>query len=739
MADEVVSIRFDGTAEGLLAAARSVSSALGNIQKETKSMSAGTVASGVAMGNIMSTVATKAIAMGKDLVGSFQSAASETRKMQGIMGGTAEDVSRLRYAADAVGVSGQTVARSFAMLSTHMVANDKAASQLGVSYKNLDGSMKPPSQLMGEVADKLNSLGKGAERTAMAKKLLGRSFQELNPLLAQGSKGMADLAKEADATGNTLSGKDLAASKMFSMAVKEMHQFVNGLFITLGKTVIPVLGGLATMVDHAAIAIRKFVSGNTAAKDVLKVVGVALGGLLAIVGQYLIVTKAMAVYDSMAATVKAALGIATTAEAASTEAATVAQEGLNLAMEANPIGLIVMAVEGLIVAFVALMKASDTMRNIFTKVMTVLGTVVGDAVGLIVSLFRHMGDVWLNVAGAITKVAAKAFGWVPGLGGKLKSANNAVSDFHKSFDKTLTKVSDSAFKNGGKIGKSVGEGIGNAIKNFKLPSIKMPKATDTGGGGKDERGGGGGGGSTQKDQLKAAVEYAKKYWTDKVTAAKDALNEVQKAADDAKKKMSDYAASISSSLAGAFDVTNMVQSSFAKYLGAGALVAAFQKRLADMREFVTDLRALRDQGLPTAMLQQIAAAGVDGGLDAARLLVGNADAISQLRSVQADIDAQAAEAGSIVSTATYGQEVQTAEAAIAPARAALTSTEAAATAGGMAVTETAGSGGDINISVDVATNADPQQIADAVAFGLKTGTPPVLKKPAVKAPKKVKK
>lgn len=57
-------------------------------------------------------------------------------------------------------------------------------------------------------------------------------------------------------------------------------------------------------------------------------------------------------------------------------------------------------------------------------------------------VFKFVVDSFLNLAGAIVHGAANAFGWVPGIGGKLKDAANKFDDFRDSVNASLSGIQD---------------------------------------------------------------------------------------------------------------------------------------------------------------------------------------------------------------------------------------------------------------------------------------------------------
>jgi hypothetical protein len=132
-----------------------------------------------------------------------------------------EDFSRLAYAGKLADVSMQDLQTAMGRLAkaqgdaidgTGEQADAFAA--LGISVKNADGSLRNTGDVFLEFADKFQEFQGSPEVMAAGMKLFGRSFQNLIPLLKDGSQGLRDAGAEADAFGVTLStkaGKDAEA------------------------------------------------------------------------------------------------------------------------------------------------------------------------------------------------------------------------------------------------------------------------------------------------------------------------------------------------------------------------------------------------------------------------------------------------------------------------------------------------------------------------------------------------
>jgi phage-related protein len=181
-----------------------------------------------------------------------------------------------------------------------------------------------------------------------------------------------------------------------------------------------------------------------------------------------------------------ASSIAQKAVAVATAVWTGAQWLLNAALSANPIGIVIGLAALLALGIVALWKKSETFRDIVTKVWEVvrkgaevafkaivdkitsviswITTNVPPIFKAIVYPFTHAGelisaaweaiktgaknaikfvvDKFLGLVQTMIEGAAKAFGWVPGLGPKLKTAATEFAKFRDSVNAKLDGLKD---------------------------------------------------------------------------------------------------------------------------------------------------------------------------------------------------------------------------------------------------------------------------------------------------------
>lgn len=175
-----------------------------------KGFSSGTVA---AMGVAAAAVGATTLAYKKmfDLVLSEASKADEVLTESLATGLSTKVVQQYEYAANLIDVPLNVITGAAAKITRSMSeardGNDElsqAFQSLGVQITDSSGQLRNSNDVLLETAEALNKMENVTERDAMALKLIGRSFQDLNPLVAQGIDVLEGYMKEAENVGYVL-------------------------------------------------------------------------------------------------------------------------------------------------------------------------------------------------------------------------------------------------------------------------------------------------------------------------------------------------------------------------------------------------------------------------------------------------------------------------------------------------------------------------------------------------------
>ena len=170
-----------------------------------------------------------------------------------VTGISTEKLQEYAYAAELVDVSVDTITKSHAkQIKSMKAAQDgtklmvDAYAQLGVEVTNLDGSLRDGETVYWEVIDALGKMENETERDALAMQILGKSAQELNPLIEAGSEKMAELATEAHEVGAVLSDEALGSLGEFDDSIQRLKGSAGAAGNALGTVLLPELMTLTT-------------------------------------------------------------------------------------------------------------------------------------------------------------------------------------------------------------------------------------------------------------------------------------------------------------------------------------------------------------------------------------------------------------------------------------------------------------------------------------------------------------
>lgn len=182
-------------------------------------------------------------------------------------GQTTDQLQEFSYATELIDVSVDTLQGSLRKLTNNMqdtmngTGNAKDSfDALGISVTNADGSMRSANDVFYETIDALGKVKNETERDAMSMDIFGRSAQDLNPLIIQGSKTLKAYADEAHNMGYVLDDEALSALGAVDDAYQRLQKTQEGVKNQLAVEFAPYLeefyGDVTTMVKDGGKAIK---------------------------------------------------------------------------------------------------------------------------------------------------------------------------------------------------------------------------------------------------------------------------------------------------------------------------------------------------------------------------------------------------------------------------------------------------------------------------------------------------
>lgn len=221
--------------------------------------------------------------LAKDSVGAFTDLAGQTKSLQRVMGGTATEVSSLAGAMKLSGVDTSKASTSLSKFAKNMSSaaagsstQAKAFESLGVAVKNSDGSMRSTSDVLTDVAAKFKEMPDGAEKTAAAMTLFGKSGTAMLPFLNKGADGIEELKNKAKELGIVIDDDGISKWAAYKGAIREWDTALQGAQVTLGGALVPFITAGATAlttvlvpaISGAANMLASFFDGITSGIDI---------------------------------------------------------------------------------------------------------------------------------------------------------------------------------------------------------------------------------------------------------------------------------------------------------------------------------------------------------------------------------------------------------------------------------------------------------------------------------------
>ena len=162
-----------------------------------------------------------------------------------------ESLSRFGAAADDSGSSVDEVAKAMGKLSKGIVDPASKASEalksIGISATDASGKIRPMDDVMLDIADRFAKMPDGAQKTALAMELFGKSGMNLIPMLNQGRDALSKY-------NATITTEGAQAADKFNDSLNEIGRVVAGPFNQAVTALLPLITQIAQGVAGAITA-----------------------------------------------------------------------------------------------------------------------------------------------------------------------------------------------------------------------------------------------------------------------------------------------------------------------------------------------------------------------------------------------------------------------------------------------------------------------------------------------------
>ena len=267
----------------------------------------------------------------------------------------------------------------------------EAFEKLGINVKNADGSFKDADTVFQETISALSKVTDETERDALAMTLMGKSAQELNPLIEDGGETYKRVAEVMKKYGlDFIDQETLDKANEFNdqldtikaiglVALQQLGMALSAYILPAAKKAVDLFGNFAGWLSKLDPKILAIVTGIAGALAVLS-------PLLIVIGM---VTSAIGTIISAIGSMGAAIG------------------GV-AAAATGPIGLIVAAVVALVAIFAAAYAKSEAFRNaingLVTQLVDMLKPVLEEIIKVLQQLFTEIVATAVEIADQLAPV-----------------------------------------------------------------------------------------------------------------------------------------------------------------------------------------------------------------------------------------------------------------------------------------------------------------------------------------------
>ena len=209
---------------------------------DTKSKSSGSILDSV-FGSLSSKIAFGAAAAVTGFGMMMKSAVDlgdEINDLSKKSGMSAENLSTMKYAAELSGSSLDQLGSLVIKLNKNIYeagsGNKELAKtfyQLGIPVKDAQGNFIQTDQALYKLADRFKDMPDGAQKSALAIQIFGKSGADMIPMLNEGSAGLMKMQEEARKLGLEISQKTAAQMDEFNDKLAKVEGSFKGLAISL--------------------------------------------------------------------------------------------------------------------------------------------------------------------------------------------------------------------------------------------------------------------------------------------------------------------------------------------------------------------------------------------------------------------------------------------------------------------------------------------------------------------------
>lgn len=244
---------ISANAEGMIKTLKTVNAMTKDTRKYLSDVasSAGKVSSkiGLPFAALGGLLAGFGVAKIKDAVQGFGEMGEAIYKGSLRAGMSVEEYQRMKYVAEQAGVGVEALEGSMGKLNKNTYAAANGGNKniaalykaMGISMKDSSGQVRSAVDLLPELADAFKRNTNESTRAAMSNTLFGKSWQEIAPLLSEGSAGITESLERMKRLKGVMGADDINGAREFGKTMKDVDIVMKGFSNMIAKALVPVL------------------------------------------------------------------------------------------------------------------------------------------------------------------------------------------------------------------------------------------------------------------------------------------------------------------------------------------------------------------------------------------------------------------------------------------------------------------------------------------------------------------
>jgi hypothetical protein len=215
-----------------------------------------------------------AVAFSVKSVQAFTDTAVAAGKLADATGLSSEEASKWTAVADDIGISAESMEKSFGKLAVSIGKNNPLLEQYGITVKKGADGQADMNATMLNAIDVINGIEDPTKKAAVAQAALGKGWMDMSELIEQGSGTLTESMAEVS-EAQVIDPEEVEKARKMRAAMDNLQDAIRDVSLTLGEDLVPMAVAGA---DALTLLIEPLSSVNQWTKDValgfLELVGV---------------------------------------------------------------------------------------------------------------------------------------------------------------------------------------------------------------------------------------------------------------------------------------------------------------------------------------------------------------------------------------------------------------------------------------------------------------------------------